>query len=171
MNLLRAMLKRIDWVSEWSGKSVSWLILVLMFALTYDTFMRYLFRAPTVWAYDISYMLSGTVVLTGMAYVTLHRGHVRVDVIYMHLPQKVRLIIDLFFHIVFLFPLLFILLVGSINRALWSWHINELSDVGFWYPIIWPFRWMIPVALSLFIFAGVAWFIRDLFSLVKGSKL
>lgn len=171
VNVLRAILKKIDLASEWSSKLASWLILVLVFTLTYDTFARYLFQAPTVWSYEVSYMLCGTIVLMGMACVTLHREHIRVDVVYTHLPQKVKLIIDLFFTIVFFFPLLFVLLERSINRARWSWHIKELSDVSYWYPIIWPFRWMIPVALSLLILAGVAWFIRDLFSLVKGRKL
>lgn len=171
MNLLRAILKRIDFVSEWSGKSISWLLVALIFALSYDVMMRYLFTRPTVWSYDISYMLGGTVMLTGMAYVTLHRAHVRVDIIYVRLTQKVKLIIDLLLTAVFFFPLMSILLERSIRRAWWSTQLREFSEVGFWRPPIYPFRWMIPVALTLFLIAGVAWFIRDLFSLIKGKEL
>lgn len=171
MNVLRAILKRIDFLSEWSGKSISWLILALIFALTYDTFMRYLFRAPTVWSYDISYMLGGTVMLMGMAYATLHRTHIRVDILYMRLSRKTKLIIDLCFTAMFYFPLFSILLQRSVSRAIYSFNCKEFSEVGFWRPPIYPFRWMIPVALALLILAGVSWFIRDLYSLVKDKKL
>ena len=171
MNILRLVLKKIDFLSLWSGKLISWLIVALIISLTYDTFMRYLFRAPTVWAYDISYMLGGTAMLTGMAYVTLHRAHVRVDIIYMRLSQKVRLILDLVFTMVFFLPLFSILLQRSVQRAIWSFNCKEFSEVGFWRPPIYPFRWMIPVALSLLILAGVAWFIRDLYSVIKGKEL
>lgn len=171
MNVLRAILKRIDFLSEWSGKSISWLILALIFALTYDTFMRYLFRAPTMWAYDISYMLGGTVMLTGMAYVTLHRAHVRVDIIYMRLSERVKRVIDVVLMAGFFFPLWFFVLQRSVARAIWSFHSKEFSEVGFWRPIMWPFRWMIPVALALLILAGLSWFIHDLYLLAKGKKL
>lgn len=170
MNVLRAILKRIDFLSEWSGKLISWLLVALIFALSYDVMMRYLFRAPTVWSYDISYMLGGTVMLMGMAYVTLHRAHVRVDIIYVRLPQRVKLIIDVFFTAMFFLPLMVVLLERSIDRAWWSSLLKEFSEVGFWRPPIYPFRWMIPVALSLLILAGVAWFIRDLFSVIKGKE-
>jgi TRAP-type mannitol/chloroaromatic compound transport system permease small subunit len=168
---LRAILKRIDFLSEWSGKSISWLILALIFALTYDTFMRYLFRAPTVWSYDISYMLGGTVMLMGMAYATLHRTHIRVDIIYMRLSRKVKLIIDLCFTALIYLPLFSILLHRSVLRAIYSFNCKEFSEVGFWRPLMWPFRWMIPVALVLLILAGLSWFIHDLYLSVKGKEL
>lgn len=171
MNILKAILKRVDFASEWSGKLVSWLLLALILILSYDTFMRYLFRAPTIWAFDVSYMLGGTVMLIGMAYVTLHRAHVRVDIIYTRLSRKVKLIIDLFFTSVFFFPLFYVLVERSVSRAQWAWSIKEFSEWGFWRPPMWPLRWMVVVALSLFFIAGLAIFIRDLYSMIKGKEL
>lgn len=171
MNALRAILKRIDFISEWSGKLISWLLLALIFALTYDVMMRYLFRMPTVWSFDVCYMLGGTIMLIGMAYVTLHGAHVRVDIIYMRLSKKAKLLIDLFFTGVVYLPLMSMLLERAFSRACWSFRIQEWSEIGFWRPIVWPFRWMIVVALSLFILAGLAWFIRDLISVIKGREL
>jgi len=170
MNVLRYILNRIDFISEWSGKLISWLLVALIFALTYDVMMRYLFTRPTVWSYDVSYMLGGTVMLTGMAYVTLHRAHVRVDILYTRLPKKAKLIIDLLFTAVVFFPLMSMLIERSAQRAWWSTRLREFSEVGFWRPPIYPFRWMMPVALTLFLIAGVAWFIRDLLSLIRGEE-
>ena len=50
MRALRFALQKIDFLSEWSGKLVSWLIVALILAIAYDTSMRYLFSAPTIWA-------------------------------------------------------------------------------------------------------------------------
>jgi len=171
MKLLRAILGRIDFLSEWSGKLVSWLILALILSLAYDTFMRYLFRAPTIWAYDVSYMLGGTVMLIGMAYASLHKTHIRVDIVYNYFPARMKTIVDLAFNALLFFPLYGILLYRSASRAIWAFHSKEFSEVGFWRPVMWPFRTMIPVAIALFLLAGIAWFIRDLYLLHKGKEL
>ncbi len=41
-------------VGEWSGKMFCWLIIPLVGGLTYEVIARYLFTAPTIWAYDIT---------------------------------------------------------------------------------------------------------------------
>ena len=171
MNLLKAVLTRIDFLSDRSGKLVSWLIVVLILSLSYDTFMRYLFRAPTIWAYDVNYMLGGTVMLMGMAYASLHKTHIRVDILYNYFPAKMKTIIDVVFNVLIFFPLYGMLLYKSADRAIWSFHSKEFSEVGFWRPVMWPFRTMIPVAIALFLLAGIAWVIRDLYLLRKGKEL
>ena len=171
MNLLKAVLTRIDFLSDRSGKLVSWLIVVLILSLSYDTFMRYLFRAPTIWAYDVNYMLGGTVMLMGMAYASLHKTHIRVDILYNYFPANMKTIIDVVFNVLIFFPLYGMLLYKSADRAIWSFHSKEFSEVGFWRPVMWPFRTMIPVAIALFLLAGIAWVIRDLYLLRKGKEL
>jgi len=44
----------IDRLSTWMGKAFAWCILVLCLATTYEVFVRYVLRAPTAWAFDIS---------------------------------------------------------------------------------------------------------------------
>ncbi len=171
MSVLRFALQKIDFLSEWSGKLISWLIVALILAIAYDTSMRYLFSAPTIWAYDVSYMLGGTVMLIGMAYASLHKSHIRVDIIYTHFPPRMKTIIDIVFNLVLFFPLYGVLLHKSVARAIWSFDNKEFSEIGFWRPLMWPFRWMIPVAITLFLLAGIAWVIRDLYSLKKGEEL
>src|SRR3989338_7131879 len=54
--MLKAI-KVIDTFSEWSGKAFAWMIVPLVLALTYEVVARYGFDAPTIWAYDVSYMV------------------------------------------------------------------------------------------------------------------
>jgi TRAP-type mannitol/chloroaromatic compound transport system permease small subunit len=63
----RALLA-IDRISAWVGKTFAWSILALTLVIAYEVFARYVFRAPTGWGYDASYMLYGTLFMMAGAY-------------------------------------------------------------------------------------------------------
>ena len=43
------------WIGEWSGKIFAWLAIPMAFGLFYEVFARYLFNAPTQWAFELTY--------------------------------------------------------------------------------------------------------------------
>src|ERR671918_3193499 len=94
----------IDSLSAWVGKSFAWLILVLTFGVSYEVFVRYALRAPTSWAYDVSYIMYGALFLMAGAYTVSRDGHVRADVVYRLWPPRVQASIDLVLFILFYFP-------------------------------------------------------------------
>ena len=49
----------IDKFSKWVGNVVCWILIPLIFAMTYEVFARKLFHSPSIWAYDISRFLYG----------------------------------------------------------------------------------------------------------------
>jgi TRAP-type mannitol/chloroaromatic compound transport system permease small subunit len=171
VKVLKPIFDVVDRVSIRLGKGVSWMLVVLILALTYDTFMRYLFSKPTVWAFDMAYMLGGTIMLMGMAWVTTRREQVRVDILYTRFSQKTRTIIDTVFNLVLFFPLYLMLLQKAIPRAIYSYTNKEFSEVGFWRPLMWPYRWMMVVALLMWVLAALVWVIKDLHRLRKGEEL
>jgi TRAP-type mannitol/chloroaromatic compound transport system permease small subunit len=168
--MIQAILMRIDRLSLWVAKAVTVAVLAMVVTIAYDVIMRYVFRAPTVWQYDTSYMLGGSVIILGAAYVHLKRRHVRVDLIYNHLPPRARLILDVVFTLLFFFPLLTGLIIVSAGYAIHAYQVKEFSEVGFWRPLMWPFRSVIPVGLAVLWLQGLANFIRDLFMLVKAKE-
>ncbi|NWF54367.1 MAG: TRAP transporter small permease subunit [Syntrophaceae bacterium] len=169
--MIQAMLQRIDRLSEWAAKGITLAVFAMVVTIAYDVILRYVFRAPTVWQYDTSYMLGGSVIILGSAYVHLKRRHVRVDLIYNRFPPRVRLILDVVFTLLFFFPLLTGLIIVSAGYAIHSYQVKEFSEVGFWRPLMWPFRSVIPVGLALLWLQGLANFIRDMQRLVKGTEL
>ena len=48
---------KIDKFSKIVGNIVCWILIPLIFAMTYEVLARKLFLAPTIWAYDISCLL------------------------------------------------------------------------------------------------------------------
>ena len=78
---LRRIVQAIDTFTEWTGRLFAWLIVPLVLALVYEFLARYFIKAPTIWAYDVSYMLYGTFFMLGAAYALLKGSHIRTDLV------------------------------------------------------------------------------------------
>jgi TRAP-type C4-dicarboxylate transport system permease small subunit len=70
-------------------------VLALMMLLTAsDVILRYAFNRPIVGAYDLTEYMMAIVVSFGLAYCAFMKGHVRVDLVVSHLPQRLQAVID-----------------------------------------------------------------------------
>ena len=143
--------------------------MVLVLVMVYEVGARYVFNAPTIWAYETAMMLGATIAVLAWPYTHRHHGHVRVDVIYTHLPPRGKAIIDVVCFSLLFFPLLFALICTAGTRARFAWSIGEVLDEGYWYPPATPIRIVIVLGLSLFALQGVAHFIRDLRFLIRNK--
>jgi TRAP-type mannitol/chloroaromatic compound transport system permease small subunit len=169
MKIIQKIYNGIGLLSEWSGRAVRWLLVPLIISIAYDVFMRYVFNAPTIWSFELSYMLGATLIMVGFAYVLYHRGHVSVDLIYSKFPRKVQLIIDIVLTVIFFFPLFFMLTKVSVEHAFWSCSVNETATESVWYPIIWPFKIAVALGFALLFLQGVANFLKDVMALIQGG--
>lgn len=166
MKVLGSILKRVESVSEWTGKVIRWLVVLLILAIVYEVFARYLFNAPTRWSFDISYMLGGSLYVLGFAYVLYHKRNIRVDVFYTKFNPRTKLILDLLAMLVFFFPLVYFILMKSIDQTLLSWRYNECSSFTVWQPPIYYFRTVISIGLLLWLTQGVATLLRDILEFI-----
>ena len=55
----------LDAITRFVGRAVAWLIVPMVASLVYEVIARYVFDAPTLWAYDMTYMLYGTFFMLG----------------------------------------------------------------------------------------------------------
>lgn len=170
MKKLSVFLGYIDRISEWTGKWIAGLVVVLAFVLAFEVTARYAFDKPTLWAFDIGYMLGGTFFMIGAAYTHLYKGHVRIDIIYNSLSPRKRALIDLIFTGAIFFPLWIAILWKLIPYVYFSWQIGERSLESFWRPPIYHFKTVMPVAIFLLLLQGVAEFIRDLVFVITGKR-
>lgn len=168
--MLRLFLKFIDKTSEVAGSLFAWLIVGLVAGLMYEVIARYVFNAPTIWAYDLTYMIYGAHFMMGAAYLLYVRGYVRIDVFYRFLSPRWKGGIDAFLFLVLFFPVMVVLLVKGIDYAAFSWSLKETSTAGAWSPPIYPLKTVLPVAIFLLMLQGVAEFIRSLGMAVRGKE-
>jgi len=169
--IMRTIVRVIDSISEYTGMVVRWACLALVLVLCFEVTARYVFDAPTMWSFETSSMLGGTIAVLGWSYTHKHGGHVRVDVFYSHLPPRGQAILDIALTLLFFFPLLFSFTYVAWNRMWFSWEMGEVMARSNWYPIIGPIRTVVVLGLFLFALQGVSQFIRDLYRLIRNKQL
>jgi TRAP-type mannitol/chloroaromatic compound transport system permease small subunit len=165
---LRAMIHTIDRIADGTGRVVAWLIVPMTFAVTYEVVARHFFRAPTIWAYDVTYMLYGTHFMLGTAYTLMRIGHVRTDMLYQNWSIRRQGLIDAIGYLFFFFPAMAFIFYFGWQEAAHSWAINETSDASPWRPIIYPFKTVIPLTALLLLLQGVAEFFKSLYAIRTG---
>ena len=159
----------IDTLSAWVGKSFGWLILVMTFGISYEVFVRYVLRAPTTWAFDISYITYGALFLMAGAYTLSRNGHVRGDVIYRLWPARVQASIDLVLYIIFFFPAVCAWIYAGWNFAAMSVRFLEVSIFSPAGVPVFPLKALIPVTGVLLLIQGVAEVIRCIICIRVGA--
>ncbi|HYA20021.1 MAG TPA: TRAP transporter small permease subunit [Burkholderiales bacterium] len=159
----------IDDLSTWVGKAFSWCILILTFVTVYDVTARYVFTAPTGWAYDTEYIMYGTLFMMSGAYAVSRNAHVRGDFISRRLPFRVQAIIELVCYLLFFFPGMIALLYSGYDFFHMSWLDNEHSSSSPTGPPIWPFKGIIPVAAFFLLLQGIVEVIRCIIAIRTGK--
>ena len=170
MNCVRIILQAVEWLSEWSGRVAGMLVLVMIFVVCYNVFLRYVFLRPTIWSYDTNYMLGGSMMVIGLAVVLKHGGHVRIDILSVRFSKKTKLIIEIVFTLCVFIPALLM-----ISRVYWvdvfrAIEIGETLMRSSWYPVSWPFKAMLATGFSLFLLQGMVNVIKDVAALVGGGQ-
>jgi len=168
--LIRAV-RIIDRFTDVTGYWVAWLNLPLVIAVAYEVIARYFFHAPTLWSFDVTYMLYGTIFMLGAAY-ALHKGaHIRTDFFYEKWSVKTKGMVDSISYIVFFFPSLIMLLAASWSEAWYAYTIHETSEQTPWRPILWPYKSVVPLTCVLLMIQGVSETIKSTFAWRRGIVL
>ncbi|PRY71983.1 TRAP transporter small permease subunit [Halomonas ventosae] len=130
INLIESLTRRAGW-----GGAV--LIFPLIGALVYEVFSRYVLGRPTLWAFEISYMVMGAIFMLGMANALRVGQHVSVDILSLQLGQRSNALVRLVGYVLFL-PILVWLVWELSKYALAAFESNERSGRSAWNPVIWP---------------------------------
>src|SRR6187549_2405326 len=104
MNGLLAIARAIDRVSEFIGKSVSWLILVAVLVSAGNAVIRKAFDMSSNAWLELQWYLFGAAFMLAAAYTLKQSEHIRIDIVYGAFPRRVQHWIDLFGHVFFLMP-------------------------------------------------------------------
>jgi TRAP-type C4-dicarboxylate transport system permease small subunit len=113
----------IDHVSEFLGLAAAQLYLLCALITTYEVVMRYVFRAPTQWAFEVVMVLCASAWLLSVGYVTRHRRHIGITVLYVLAPPRVRWVLDL------LINLVAIVAVAILLYAAWEPAMRALGSI------------------------------------------
>ena len=123
-----------DHISRFSGLAVAQLYILCVIVTVYEIVARYVFNAPTAWAFEIVMVLCATAWTLSAGYVTLKRRHIGITVFYVLAGERTRWWLDLVAYVVGV-AALFFLIDDATGRALHSIGLIERSGSSFNAPL------------------------------------
>ncbi len=167
---MQRFLFAIDRLSAWSGKTISWVVLLSTILISYDVLMRYLSKPlgdpiHAIWftynySYDMSYYLYAILFMMGGAYALSRAQHVRGDIFYKDWSVKKQGAVDLFLYIFAFYPGILAMISVGAQWAAYSWSIHERAFTSAAAPPIYPLKTVIPIAAAFMAIQGIAEVIR-----------
>jgi TRAP-type mannitol/chloroaromatic compound transport system permease small subunit len=158
-----------DKLSLWVGHCFSWCIMILILGISYEVFVRYVLRAPTGWAFDISYIMYGALFMMCGAYTLSVDGHVRADMLFRKLSPARQALLELVLYLLFFFPGVIALIYFGTNYAVQSWSFLEVSVYSPAGVPVYPLKTLIPLSGVFLLLQGVAEVMRCIICMRDGA--
>ena len=155
-NFLSRFVRLLDNLSEWTGKTISWLALLMVVCTCIIVVMRYVMNSGNVAFQESVIYMHSFLFLLGAAYTLKHDGHVRVDIFYRPLSERNKAWVNIFGTVFLLFPVTLFIAYISWEYVATSWALTEGSQEAGGI----PYRYVLKSALIampvLMILQGIA---------------
>ena len=145
----------IDRINEAVGRVVSLLAGIFAAIIIYDVFMRYVMRAPTPWAFDVTKMMYGFYFVMLGGYALRHQAHVKVDLLTALMGPGLRRWVEIAGYIIFFLPFSLIFTVYSWQFGLRALAQGERTYGAVQLPV-YPLKLAMGVAATLLLIQGIS---------------
>jgi TRAP-type mannitol/chloroaromatic compound transport system permease small subunit len=153
--------RAIDALNDKIGYTASFLMIPLIAVIVFEVAMRYLFNAPTLWAFEVTNFLFGVNFMLGFAYAHKHNGHVAVDVFEARLSSAGRAKLRILTNALLFLPTTLVFAVGSVIYAASSWAVWERNSTS-WAPALYPYKTFMALGFVALLLQGVSKLVADL---------
>ena len=127
-----------DGISRILAGAAMVMLAALVADMVYEVVSRRLFSRPTLWAYDVAYMLNGVCFLFAAGHTLRRNGHIRIDFLSTRLPRRAQDWINVFAYVVLIFPAMAFLVLGAWTEWLEALLTGEVDPASPWKPALWP---------------------------------
>lgn len=159
MQFLLTLSKLIDKLNVFVGRTVMWLVLIVVLVSSMNAISRKAFNLSSNMWLELQWYMFGAIFLLAGGYTFLRNSHVRVDIFATLLTERKQVMIEIFGVIFFLMPASLILLYFSIPVFWDSFLSGEVSSNSGGL-IRWPAKLLIPIGFILLILAGISHLIK-----------
>ena len=159
MKSLLALSRAIDAANFWLGRVADACVFLAVTISAANAMVRYAFDLSSNAWLEIQWYLFAAMVLLGASYTLRVNEHVRVDIVYMQLPERGKEWLDLVGTLVFLIPSMLLIAWFAWPFFAESWRIQEMSmNAG--GLIRWPVKLILVVGFVLVAIQGVSEIIK-----------
>ncbi|MBV7394535.1 TRAP transporter small permease subunit [Mameliella sediminis] len=169
MEVVKRLVRAIDWISAKTGLIVAFLLPLMVLVLFVEVFSRYVFRSPTSWAQEAAIYMFAAIGLVAGADAMRKKAHISVDLFYSMFPARVRACVDILVAAVVLFFLGLVIYFGSL-AAMDAFSFGMKRPMRPQLPLG-PFLALIPLGGLLLFLQTVANTLRSLVMLLTGKEL
>ncbi|MDN3526192.1 TRAP transporter small permease subunit [Halomonas sabkhae] len=152
---LPGLLARLDGLSEWLGRGLSWLVLAMMLIQFLIVVLRYAFSINSIPMQESVMYLHATLFMLAASYTLRHDGHVRVDIFYRGMSARGKAWVDLLGTLLLLMPVMIFVILVSLGYVGKSWAILEGSPDSGGIPGVFLLKTLIPAFAGLMILQGL----------------
>jgi len=162
----------INTISEWTGRIIAWLILLMVLIIVYQAGMVALFSIGSVALQELQWHLFALIFLLGAAYTLKHDDHVRVDIVYQSrwMNEQRRAWLNLLGGLLFLIPFCLLVIITSWPFLYQAFLYGEGSPDPGGLPYRFLLKSAIPIGFILLMLQGIANSLTNLLFLYESSK-
>jgi TRAP-type mannitol/chloroaromatic compound transport system permease small subunit len=143
---MKSIINGIETLSSLAGKLSGYLMIPLTLIIVYTVVMRRFFSSAPDWGFEVPIFIFGISILLSGADVLRIKGHIAVDIINAHLPERWNRLLFTFALLLIIVVCTFLVFKGT-GMAIESTRILERSShQSSFDPQIWWFKWFIPLS-------------------------
>lgn len=170
MDSLRTLTRWLDFVSEWTGRMVSWLTLAMVLVMFVVVMLRYLFNMGWIAMQESVTYMHAMVFMLGAAYALKGDGHVRVDILYRPMGVWGKAWVDLLGTIFLLIPVTVFIGWISWEYVAAAWQMREGSREAGGLELVWLLKGVILLMPVMVLLQGLSMGCRALVTLLEPSR-
>lgn len=162
---MKKIIGLLDWTSRAIAAGVMIVMVLLVAVMIFEVIMRRFLNSPTLWAFDVSYMLNGCIFIGASSYALLNDTHVKVTFLSDTFSVRARELVNATFYVLLFIPIVGFLSYASIQEAIEAFILGTTERVSPWAPKIWPFYAALAVGVCGFWLQGISQSVKNLLSI------
>jgi TRAP-type mannitol/chloroaromatic compound transport system permease small subunit len=152
------------------GQIISWFYVVLIGVIIIQVVLRYIFKSGMIILEELQWHLYGACIMIAMSYTLVHRGHIRLDLLFHQFSPRTKEFVDIFGTIFLLLPFLIAVFYHSLSFVGDSWHVSERSVAPMGLPARYIIKSFIPIGSFLLGLAAVSRLIQAWHNIAKKEQ-
>ncbi|MDG1819520.1 MAG: TRAP transporter small permease subunit [Porticoccaceae bacterium] len=171
MNIFQYTIRGIDYFTDITGRTISWLTLLMVILTVVIVVLRYYFESGSIALQESITYLHGIVFMLGIAFTLQRGGHVRVDIFYRGFSPRKKALVDLLGGILFLLPVCLLIFIFSWDYVAASWSIGETSEESSGIAGIYLLKTLLLLMPTTLLLQGIAETLRNLLVLLDKPEV
>jgi TRAP-type mannitol/chloroaromatic compound transport system permease small subunit len=164
-----SLIDSIEAFIDWSGRTVSWLTLLMVIVTFIVVVLRYVFDIGWIALQESVTYMHAMVFLVGASWALQQEAHVRVDIFYSRFSPRIKAWIDLGGSLLMLLPVMIFVAWISWTYVIDSWGVFEGSREAGGLPAVFLLKSLILVMAAMLILQALVQIARSVQILRSGG--